>query len=74
MGTYKYENKISDTEMHIIIEKKYDYIGGGASGKRTIKEFNKIYKDVYQYFGVTKEDIENKTKRYESVVRTLARR
>lgn len=71
---HKYENKISDTEMHIIIEKKYDYIGGGASGKRTIKEFNKIYKDVYRYFGVTKEDIENKTKRYESVVRTLARR
>lgn len=70
----KYEKKIGDTEMHIIIEKKYEYIGGGASGKKTIKDFNKIYKDVYRYYGVTEEDIANKTKRYDMVVRTLARR
>ena len=70
----KYEKKIGDTEMHITMEKKYSYIGGGASGKRTIKVFNKIYKDVYRYYGVTEEDIKNKTKRYGMVVRTLARR
>ena len=70
----KYEKKIGDTEMHIIIEKKYENIGGGASGKKTIKDFNKIYKDVYRYYGVTEEDIANKTKRYDMVVRTLARR
>ena len=71
---HKYEKKMGDTQMHIIIEKKYDYIGGGASGKKTIKEFDKVFKDVYRYYGVTKEDIVNKTKRYDMVVRTLARR
>ncbi|MBR3602121.1 MAG: hypothetical protein IKL49_07355 [Lachnospiraceae bacterium] len=71
---HKYEKKICDTEMHVIIEKKYEYIGGGASGKKTIKDFNKMYKDVYRYYGVTEEDIAKKTKRYDMVVRTLARR
>ena len=65
---------MGDTQMHIIIEKKYDYIGGGARGKKTIKEFDKVFKDVYRYYGVTKEDIVNRTKRYDMVVRTLARR
>ena len=53
---HKYEKKMDDSEMHIIIEKKYDYIGGGASGKKTIKEFDKVFKEVYRYYGVTKED------------------
>ena len=54
---------------------KYDYIGGGASGsKKILKDFNKIFKDIYRYYGVTKEDITNKSKRYDMVVRTLARR
>ena len=71
---HKYENKIGDDEMSIIIEKNYAHIGGGATGKKTIKEFNKIYKDIHSYYGVTREDIANKTKRYDMVVRTLARR
>ena len=71
---HKYEKKIDDDEMNIIIEKKYAYIGGGATGKKTIKEFSKIYKDVYHYYGVTEEDIAKKTRRYDMVVRTLARR
>ena len=36
--------------------------------------FYKVFKDVYRYYGVTKEDIASKTKRYDMVVRTLARR
>ena len=49
---------INDT-MHIAIEKKYAYIGGGASGnKKVVKCFRRIYKDVYRYYGVTKEDKE----------------
>ena len=71
---HKFEKKIGDTDMHIIIEKKYDHIGGGASGEKSIKDFHKIFKDVYRYYGVTEEDITNKTKRYNMVVRTLAQR
>lgn len=59
--------------MHIIIEKKYAYIGGGAGGnKKLIKKFKQIYKDVYRYYGVTKEDIERKSQRYKDMVRTLS--
>ena len=58
--------------MYITIEKRFHYIGGGASGnKKEVKTFNRIYKGVYRYYGVTKEDIENKSKRYEQVVRAL---
>lgn len=60
--------------MNITVEKRFAYIGGGASGnKRIVKKFNRIFKDVYRYYGVTREDIENKSKRYEEVVRTLSR-
>ena len=58
--------------MHITIEKKFAYIGGGVSGnKKIMKRFKHIYKDVYRYYGVTSEDIRNKSKRYEQVVRAL---
>lgn len=60
--------------MYIIVEKRFAYIGGGASGnKKEMKRFHKIFKDVYRYYGVTSEDIEKKSKRYEQVVRALIR-
>lgn len=41
----------------LIIEKKYAYIGGGASGsKGLMKKYEKIYKDVWRYYGVTAPD------------------
>ncbi|MBP3617861.1 MAG: hypothetical protein J6J38_07480 [Lachnospiraceae bacterium] len=61
--------------IHFLIEKRFGYIGGGASGnKKILKRFHRIYKDIYRYYGVTEEDIKNKTKRYEEVVRTLCRK
>ena len=49
-------------------------IGGGASGnKKEMRKFQRIYRDVHRYYGVTSEDIENKSKRYEQVVRALTR-
>lgn len=59
--------------MHIIIEKRFAYIGGGASGnKKVTKKFRHIYKDIYRYYGVTEEDIRSKSARYKDVVRTLS--
>ncbi|MGN0350911.1 MAG: hypothetical protein ACI4ES_04595 [Roseburia sp.] len=59
--------------MDIIIEKKYGYIGGGASGnKKLVKKYNCIYKDVCRYYGVTEDDIKNKSERYKDLVRTLS--
>ena len=58
--------------IHIAIEKKFGYIGAGASGnKKVMKRFHNIYKDVYRYYGVSEEDIKNKSDRYEQVVLAL---
>ena len=58
--------------MHITLEKRFGYIGGGVSGnKKMMRNYRRIYKDVHRYYGVTTEDIENKSKRYEQVVRAL---
>ncbi len=73
---HKYTKTIGDTEgeMHIIIEKKYSHIAGGVSGsKKLLKKFDRINKDIFRYFGVTQEDIENKSERYNDVVRALSR-
>lgn len=60
--------------MYIIVEKRFAYIGGGVSGdKKVMRRFHRIFKDVHRYYGVTAEDIKNKTKRYEQVIRALTR-
>jgi len=69
---YYFEKQVKDLHMEIQLESQFDYIGGGTSGKR-ISKFHKIYKDVYKYYGVSEDDIKNDTKRYQNLVRTLAR-
>lgn len=60
--------------MYITVEKRFAYIGGGASGnKKEMRKFQRIFRDVHRYYGVTSEDIETKSKRYEQVVRALTR-
>lgn len=59
--------------MYIIVEKRFAYIGGGVSGnKKQMRRFQRIFKDVHRYYGVTVEDIENKSKRYEQVIQALS--
>ncbi len=71
---HKFGKRTGDNEFHVLVEKRYPYIGGGASGStRTVHRIDKIMKDIYRYYGVTKEDIESKSKRYEELLRTLAR-
>ena len=65
----------NDEENHtkIIMEKNYGYIGGSASGsENSVKKFGKTYRKVYEYYGVTQKDIDEKSKRYTEVVKTLA--
>ncbi len=60
--------------MYINIEKRFAYIGCGVSGdKKVMRRFHRIFKDVHRYYGVTAEDIKNKSKRYEQVIRALSR-
>lgn len=69
-----FKKQMGDSEYHILIETKYEHIGGGASGKtKAVNRFHKVYKEIYRYYGVSEEDIAGKSKRYEDYLRQLAR-
>lgn len=73
---HKFQISLGDINdnMYITIEKQFSYIGGGVSGnKKQMRRFHRVFKDVHRYYGVTTEDIEKKSKRYEQVIRALAR-
>lgn len=68
-----FEKSDVEGQYQLFIEKKYDYIGGSAAGdKKDVKRYNREFKRLYKYYGVSQADIDYKTKRYEDVVRTLA--
>ena len=71
-----FEKKEADLQMRFIMEYKYGYIGSSASGgsKWKMKKHRKIYRSIYRYYGVTQEDIDKKTIRYEKVIKSLAMR
>lgn len=70
---HKFIREEGDNESHFVIEKTHDYIGGGASGNtKTVRRHNREFKQVYKYYGVTQEDIDKKTERFNDVVRILA--
>lgn len=70
---HKFIKEDGDNEAHFIIEKTKNYIGGGASGNTfTIRKHSREFKQVYRYYGVSQEDIDKKTERFEEVVRMLA--
>ena len=76
IDVHKFQISFEDINdnMYIIVEKRFAYIGGGVSGdKKVMRRFHRIFKDVHRYYGVTAEDIKNKTKRYEQVIRALTR-
>lgn len=57
--------------LDVVIETKYGYIGGGAVGDKAVKDFNEMMIRLHKYYGVTQEDINNRTERYKNLVRTL---
>ena len=70
---HKFIREEGDNESHFVIEKTHDYIGSGASGNpQTVRRHNREFKQVYRYYGVSQEDIDKKTERFEEVVRMLA--
>ena len=51
----------------------WNIFGMSYSGNKAVmKKFKKISRDLYSYYGVTEEDIKNKTKRYSSLVTNLS--
>lgn len=68
-----YEITFDDGRMEMEIDYKWDIFGISYSGsKKVMKELRKIACDLYLYYGVTKEDIENNTKRYSALLTTLS--
>ncbi len=60
-------------DIHFTVEKKWNVFSGGYSGKtKHMKKLAKIDKDIYSYYGVTEEDILNKSERYSMLVTILA--
>lgn len=58
----------------LILEKNYGYIGASTSGgsEKAMKKYRGVFRDIYQYYGVTQTDIDNQTKRYDELLRILA--
>ena len=69
---YLYVREDIDAHMDIEIDTTPCYIAGGVTGKKSsIKEFNRILRDVFIYYGVMQDDIIEKTKRYKNLVSIL---
>ena len=73
MDFHIYEITVDDGRMEMEIDCKWDIFGISYSGsKKVMKELRKISCDLYLYYGVTEEDIDNNTKRYSFLLTTLS--
>lgn len=60
-------------EIQVEIEKTHQFFGAGFSGMPGKKKYlDKILKDIYSYYSVTKEDITNNTDRMKALVAVLS--
>ena len=57
-------------EVHIDIEYMHHFFGAGYTGG-TKKEGIRVLREIYRYYGVTEEDIENETERMQTLTAVL---
>lgn len=73
MDFHIYEIKIKDGHIEMEIDFIWDIFGMSYSGnKKTMKKLRKISQDLYMYYGVSEDDMKNKTKRYSSLLTALS--
>lgn len=73
MNYHLYEMRIDGNSLEMGIDYTWNIFGVSYSGNKTaVKEFKKITRDLYSYYGVTENDIKNKTKRYSSLITELS--
>ena len=73
MDFHLYKIEINDNFLEMEIDYTWNIFGISYSGNNAVmKKFKKIARDLYGYYGVTEEDIKNKTKRYSSLVTNLS--
>ena len=68
-----YKIGIDDDFLEIEVDYIWDIFGISYSGnKKVMKQFEKISRELYIYYGVSEDDIKNKTKRYAALVTELS--
>ena len=73
MNFHLYEIRIGDDFLEMEIDYIWNIFGISYSGnKKVMKQFEKISKDLYIYYGVSEDDIKKKTERYLSLVTALS--
>lgn len=73
MNFHLYEIRIGDDVLEMEIDYIWNIFGISYSGNRkAIKQFEKISKDLYLYYGVSEDDIKKRTERYSSLVAALS--
>ena len=73
MDFHLYKIRIDDDFLEMEIDYTWNIFGLSYSGNKAVmKKFKKISGDLYSYYGVTEEDIKNKTKRYSLLVTNLS--
>ena len=73
MDFHLYKIEINDNFLEMEIDYTWNIFGMSYSGNKAVmKKFKKIARDLCSYYGVSEEDIRNKTKRYSSLVTSLS--
>lgn len=69
---HMYEIKIGNSHIEIKVDNFWNVFSISCSGnKKDIKHLNKILQDLYIYYGVSEEDIREKSDRYLSLLNVL---
>ena len=73
MDFHLYKIRIDDDFLKMEIDYTWNVFEMSYSGNKAVmKKLKKISRDLYSYYGVTEEDIKNKTERYSSLVTNLS--
>ena len=73
MKFHLYEIRIGDDSLEMDIDYIWNILAISYSGnKKVMKQFQKISKDLYIFYGVSEDDIKKKTERYLSLVTALS--
>ena len=73
MNFHLYEIRIGDDSLEMNIDYIWNIFAISYSGnKKVMKQFQKISKDLYIFYGVSEDDIKKKTERYLSLVTVLS--
>ncbi len=74
MDFHVYEVRKDKDTLDIDMDYKWNIfaVSYGGGSKKAMKQFQKIAKELYLYYGVTEEDIRNKTERYSHLVAILS--